>query len=62
MTDSPTLPPTLAEVVHVLDRLYPPAAAESWDAVGLVTIQNLPDSLVTPAVFDVNAKIIRSLF
>ena len=29
--------PTLADVVAVLDRLYNPAWAESWDAVGLVT-------------------------
>ena len=27
----------LAEVVAVLDELYPPALAESWDSVGLVT-------------------------
>ena len=30
-------PPTLADVVAVLDRRYPPRTAESWDAVGLVT-------------------------
>jgi dinuclear metal center YbgI/SA1388 family protein len=29
--------PTLADVLAVLDRLYDPAWAESWDAVGLVT-------------------------
>ncbi len=29
--------PTLGDVVAVLDALYPPALAESWDAVGLVT-------------------------
>jgi dinuclear metal center YbgI/SA1388 family protein len=29
--------PTLADVIAVLDRLYNPAWAESWDAVGLVT-------------------------
>ncbi len=29
--------PTLADVVAVLDGLYNPAWAESWDAVGLVT-------------------------
>lgn len=29
--------PTLADVIAVLDRLYDPAWAESWDAVGLVT-------------------------
>jgi dinuclear metal center YbgI/SA1388 family protein len=28
---------TLADVIAVLDRLYDPAWAESWDAVGLVT-------------------------
>lgn len=28
--------PTLADVVAVLDAAYPPALAESWDAVGLV--------------------------
>jgi dinuclear metal center YbgI/SA1388 family protein len=28
---------SLADVVAVLDELYPPALAESWDAVGLVT-------------------------
>ncbi|GAA3819827.1 Nif3-like dinuclear metal center hexameric protein [Cellulomonas soli] len=28
--------PTLAEVVEVLDRRYPPGTAESWDRVGLV--------------------------
>ncbi|MFI2752412.1 Nif3-like dinuclear metal center hexameric protein [Cellulomonas sp. P22] len=37
MSSTPPAPPTLAEVVRVLDRLYPPATAESWDAVGLVT-------------------------
>jgi dinuclear metal center YbgI/SA1388 family protein len=29
--------PTLGEVIAVLDRLYDPSSAESWDAVGLVT-------------------------
>ena len=28
--------PTLAELAAVLDAAYPPALAESWDAVGLV--------------------------
>lgn len=37
MIDHRTAAPTLAEVVGVLDRLYPPGTAESWDAVGLVT-------------------------
>jgi dinuclear metal center YbgI/SA1388 family protein len=36
VTDSRSVPPTLAAVVGVLDRLYPPATAESWDAVGLI--------------------------
>src|SRR6476469_10550234 len=27
---------TLADVVRVLDHLYPPATAQSWDQVGLV--------------------------
>ncbi|WP_369820368.1 Nif3-like dinuclear metal center hexameric protein, partial [Phycicoccus sp. Soil803] len=27
---------TLAEVVRVLDHLYPPSTAQSWDQVGLV--------------------------
>ena len=34
---SPDAPPSLADVVAVLDRRYPPRTAESWDAVGLVT-------------------------
>lgn len=38
---SSTTPPgpvaTLADVVGVLERRYPPATAESWDRVGLVT-------------------------
>jgi dinuclear metal center YbgI/SA1388 family protein len=29
-------PPTLADVVAVLEDLYPPSTAEGWDAVGLV--------------------------
>jgi dinuclear metal center YbgI/SA1388 family protein len=29
--------PTLAEVLEVLERLYPPSTAQSWDRVGLVT-------------------------
>lgn len=33
---SGTTPPTLAQVVNVLDGLYPPSTAEGWDAVGLV--------------------------
>ncbi|GEA89188.1 Nif3-like dinuclear metal center hexameric protein [Cellulomonas cellasea] len=35
MTRDDALP--LAEVVRLLERRYPPATAESWDAVGLVT-------------------------
>ena len=39
MTDvDPTLdPPTLTEVVAVLEGLFPPESAQSWDQVGLVT-------------------------
>lgn len=33
---SGTTAPTLAQVVHALDGLYPPSTAEGWDAVGLV--------------------------
>ncbi|NHA69712.1 Nif3-like dinuclear metal center hexameric protein [Phycicoccus flavus] len=29
--------PTLREVLDVVERLYPPATAQSWDRVGLVT-------------------------
>lgn len=38
MTAAPTAPEPvrLAAVVRVLDALYPPSTAESWDAVGLV--------------------------
>jgi dinuclear metal center YbgI/SA1388 family protein len=38
MTAAPTAPEPvrLADVVRVLDALYPPSTAESWDAVGLV--------------------------
>jgi dinuclear metal center YbgI/SA1388 family protein len=39
MTAEPTPPagaPRLADVVRVLEALYPPQTAESWDAVGLV--------------------------
>jgi dinuclear metal center YbgI/SA1388 family protein len=34
MTDR--VPTALAELISVLERAYPPALAESWDAVGLV--------------------------
>ncbi len=30
-------PPTLREVLEVVEGLYPPATAQSWDRVGLVT-------------------------
>lgn len=36
MDASATGTPTLADVVAVLDDLYPPTTAEGWDAVGLV--------------------------
>ncbi len=29
--------PTLAEVLEVIERLFPPSTAQSWDRVGLVT-------------------------
>ena len=35
MTDAPDL--TLREVLDVVERLYPPSTAQSWDQVGLVT-------------------------
>lgn len=34
---APLSTPTVAEVVAVMDRLYPPGLAEEWDAVGLVS-------------------------
>lgn len=36
-TATATAPPTLARVVALLEARYPPATAQSWDAVGLVT-------------------------
>ena len=33
---TPDAPPTLADAVAALDRRYPPATAQDWDAVGLV--------------------------
>jgi dinuclear metal center YbgI/SA1388 family protein len=36
--------PTVREVLEVVERLYPPATAQSWDRVGLVTGD--PDQLV----------------
>jgi len=44
--------PTLADVVAVLDRLYDPSWAESWDAVGLVAGD--PDSEVRRVLFAVD--------
>ncbi|WP_199236797.1 Nif3-like dinuclear metal center hexameric protein [Kribbella antiqua] len=44
--------PTLADVIAVLDRLYDPAWAESWDAVGLVTGD--PDQPVRRILFAVD--------
>ncbi|MBX6372220.1 MAG: Nif3-like dinuclear metal center hexameric protein [Acidothermus sp.] len=34
--ETPPAPPTLRDVVAVLNQLYPPALAAEWDAVGLV--------------------------
>ena len=42
----------LADVVAVLDELYPPAWAESWDAVGLVVGD--PDAVVRRVLFAVD--------
>jgi len=42
----------LADVVHLLDRRYPPRTAESWDAVGLVTGD--PDQQVERVLFAVD--------
>lgn len=44
--------PRLAEIVAVLDRLYPPETAESWDAVGLVCGD--PDAEVQRVLFAVD--------
>src|SRR5437899_3242016 len=44
--------PTLGEVIAVLDRLYDPAWAEDWDAVGLVTGD--PDQEVRRVLFAVD--------
>lgn len=43
---------TLADVVGVLERRYPPATAESWDRVGLVTGD--PDQPVRRVLFAVD--------
>ena len=43
-------PPTLREVVEVLERLFPPERAQSWDQVGLVAGDlEQPISLVSRA-------------
>jgi dinuclear metal center YbgI/SA1388 family protein len=42
----------LAEVVEALDHLFPPAWAESWDAVGLVVGD--PDAVVRRVLFAVD--------
>ncbi len=54
MTAAPTAPEPvrLADVVRVLDALYPPATAESWDAVGLVA--GHPDQVVGRVLFAVD--------
>ncbi|MFF1823232.1 Nif3-like dinuclear metal center hexameric protein [Kribbella sp. NPDC058245] len=44
--------PRLADVIAVLDRLYDPSWAESWDAVGLVTGD--PDQPVRRVLFAVD--------
>ncbi|MBT0994802.1 Nif3-like dinuclear metal center hexameric protein [Cellulomonas sp. DKR-3] len=44
--------PRLADVVRVLERRYPPATAESWDAVGLVAGD--PDVPVRKVLFAVD--------
>lgn len=45
-------PPRLADAVAVCDELYPPAWAESWDAVGLVCGD--PDAPVRRVLFAVD--------
>ena len=44
--------PTLADVVALLDEWYPPATADSWDAVGLVAGE--PDAEVRRVLFAVD--------
>jgi dinuclear metal center YbgI/SA1388 family protein len=44
--------PKLSEVINALDELYPPAWAESWDAVGLVCGD--PDEQVRRVLFAVD--------
>jgi dinuclear metal center YbgI/SA1388 family protein len=48
----PTAPPTLRDVVAVLDGLYDPRWAESWDAVG--TVVGDPDAPVRRVLFAVD--------
>lgn len=48
----PSPAPTLADVVAVLDGAYPPASAQSWDAVGLVCGD--PDAAVRTVLFAVD--------
>ena len=45
-------PPTLSDVLGVLDAQYPPALAEPWDAVGLVVGE--PAQPVTRVAFAVD--------
>lgn len=45
--------PTLADVVRLLDRRYPPALAESWDAVG--TVCGDPDQPVRRVLLAIDA-------
>lgn len=47
-----TSPPTLAEVVRLLDRLYDPTWADDWDAVGTVT--GHPEQPVSKIMFAVD--------
>ncbi|GAB3598132.1 Nif3-like dinuclear metal center hexameric protein [Angustibacter peucedani] len=47
-----TAPPVLQQVVAALDGLYPPASAQSWDAVGLVCGE--PDREVTKVLLAVD--------
>ena len=42
----------IADVIEVMERRYPSASAEEWDAVGLVT--GNPDQLVTKTLFAVD--------
>jgi dinuclear metal center YbgI/SA1388 family protein len=45
--------PTLAELIATFDRWYPPAAADSWDAVGLVCGD--PDESVSRILLAIDA-------